>query len=214
MTMRTVVLGAGGHAKVVLEAIWAGGTLEVVGLLDADPGCGTLLGVPILGDDTLLSELRKQDVGAIVVALGGNRLRDRIAARVCELGFELPAVIHPAAHVSPSARIEAGAVIMARACIGPLARIGALAIINTNAIVEHDSSIGRAAHVAPGVALAGTVKVGDRALIGVGSAVRPGIVIGADAVVGAGSAVVADVPAHAVVAGAPARPLSRAGSAA
>lgn len=207
--MRTVVLGAGGHAKVVLETIWAMGTLDVIGLLDADGGCETLLGVPLLGGDELLTELRVQGVTAVVVALGGNRLRERIGIRVRELKYELPVVVHPAAHVSPSARIEAGAMIMARACIGPLAWVGTLAIVNTGAIVEHDNRIGQAAHVAPGVALAGAVTVGERALVGVGSAVRPGITIGADAVVGAGSAVVADVPDHAVVAGTPARSLPR-----
>lgn len=202
---RVVVIGAGGHAKVVIEALRAAGFPEPVGLVDPHPPAPSVLGVPVLGGDDVLPLLRAQGTGAAVVALGGNRLRERVGDRLLDLGYALPALLHPTAQISPSARVGAGAVIMARACLGPDAMIGKLAIVNTNAVVEHDNLIGSAAHVAPGCALAGNVTLGDRALLGVGSAVRPGITIGNDAVVGAGSAVVRDVPAGTRVGGAPAR---------
>jgi UDP-perosamine 4-acetyltransferase len=201
---RVVIVGAGGHAKVVIELLWAIGGIEVVGLLAERAGQGPF-GLPVLGDDGLLPVLRTQGVVAALVALGSNALRDRIGAELHALGFLLPAVIHPSAQLSPSARVSAGAVIMARACVGPLATVGEFSIINTGAIIEHDSAIGRAAHVAPGSVLAGTVSVGERALVGAGSAVRPGVTIGKDSIVGVGSAVVANVPPGAVVGGAPAR---------
>jgi UDP-perosamine 4-acetyltransferase len=206
---RIVIIGAGGHAKVVLEAIRAVGEFDVVGLLDPCPPAPSVLGALVLGDDDLLEQLRRGGVAAAAVALGGNRLRQRIAGRVRTIGFTLPAIVHPAALVSPSARIGAGAVIMARAVIGTDTEVAELAIVNTGAVIDHENEIGVAAHVATGCALAGVVRVGTRALVGVGSAVRPGVSIGADAIIGAGSAVVADVPAGNIVGGAPARPLRR-----
>jgi UDP-perosamine 4-acetyltransferase len=199
-----LIIGAGGHAKVVIEALRAAGFPVPLGCIDPDPPGPAVLGVPVLGGDAMLGRLRAEGASAAVVALGGNALRLRIGDRLAAMGFALPAVLHPAAQLSPSAEVAEGAVIMARACLGPDARIGRLAIVNTNAVVEHDNLLGQAAHVAPGCALAGNVIVGDRALVGVGSAVRPGVVIGPDAVIGAGSAVVRDVPAGARVGGAPA----------
>jgi UDP-perosamine 4-acetyltransferase len=204
---RVVVVGAGDHAKVVLEALWAMDAFEVVGLTDPRTADQEVLGVPVLGGDEILPGLLAQGVTAAVVAIGSNRLRQQIGQNLLAMGFTLPVVVHPSAFISPSATIGQGAVVMVRAVVGTLARIGELAIINTAAVVEHDNLIGQSAHVAPGVTMAGRVRVGDRVLVGVGSAVRPDISIGNDSIVGAGSAVVADVPEGVTVAGAPARRL-------
>jgi UDP-perosamine 4-acetyltransferase len=204
-----IVVGAGDHAKVVLEALWAMDTFEVVGLTDPSTSCLEVLGVPVLGGDILLPGLFAQGVSSAVVAIGSNNQRQQIGLSLLAMGFALPAVVHPSALISPSATIGQGAVVMARAVVGTLARVGELAIINTGAIVEHDNYIGRSAHIAPGTALAGGVRVGDRAMVGIGSAVRPHISIGDDSIVGAGSVVVADVPSGVTVAGAPARKLLR-----
>ena len=206
---RVVVVGAGGHAAVVIEALQAAGH-TVIGVVDPCPAEPHVLGVPVLGGDECLPGLLADGIGAAVVALGSNRLRQFIGAALLAQGYALPAVVHPGASVSPTASVGAGAVVMNRAVVGTRTRVGTLAIVNTGAVVDHDNDIGPAAHVAPGVALAGNVRVGERALVGVGSAVRPGIRIGADAVVGAGSAVVADVADGVTVGGAPARALARA----
>jgi UDP-perosamine 4-acetyltransferase len=204
-TQRIVVVGAGDHAKVVLEALWAIGAFDVAGLLDPHPPGADVLGVPVLGGDELLPSLLRQGVAAAVVAIGSNLRRQQIGQSLLAMGFALPVVAHPSAIVAPSATIADGVVVMARAVVGTLANIGELAIINTGAIVEHDNQIGRAAHIAPGAVLAGRVTVGQRALVGVGSAVRPGISIGDDSTVGAGSAVVSNVPSGTIVFGTPAR---------
>jgi UDP-perosamine 4-acetyltransferase len=206
---RVVVIGAGGHAAVVIEALQALGEFTIVGILDPHPVHPHVVGVPVLGADDRLPALREEGVEAAVVALGENGLRQKIGRRLLTQGYVLPLVIHPGAFVSPTATIEVGTVIMNRATVGARARIGSLVIINTGSIVEHDDEIGAAAHVAPGVALAGSVTVGERSLIGIGSAVRPGIHIGADAVIGAGSAVVADIGNCMTVVGNPARQLTR-----
>lgn len=202
-----VIVGAGGHAKVVIELIRAEGAYRPIGCTDAGPGPDAVLGLPLLGDDTVLPTLLEQGVRHAFVALGGNALRLKIGRKVEALGFTLINAVSPRATLSASATIGRGVAIMAGAVINAEASIGDLAIINTNASVDHDGVIGEAAHIAPGCALAGNVRVGPLAFLGVGTSVIPGVVIGESAMIGAGAAVVRDVAAKTVAVGAPARPL-------
>ncbi len=201
---RVLVIGAGGHARPVIEALVAGGH-GIAGLRDDAPG-GPVLGHPRLGPVGLLESLAREGIAA-AVAIGDNATRARIGARLASLGIPMPAVIHPAALISPSASIGPGAQLMARAVIGPEAAIGALALVNTGAIVEHECRLGEAAHLGPGAVLCGGVTVGARALVAAGAVVRPGLAIGEDAVVAPGAAVAAGVPPGGRWGGVPAHPL-------
>jgi len=199
-----VVIGAGGHAKVVIECLRFAGW-NVIGCTDADPTPRQCAGAPVLGGDEMLADLRGQGVEHAFCALGANRVRERVGQMLLDQGFALPAVRGPGANLSPSASIGAGAILMPGATVNVETRIGALAIINSNASVDHDGVIGRAAHIGPGSALAGEVSVGDRSFIATGSSVIPRIRIGDDVVVGAGSVVIRDVPDCVVAFGNPAR---------
>ncbi|MGX1305304.1 sugar O-acyltransferase (sialic acid O-acetyltransferase NeuD family) [Amorphus suaedae] len=202
-----VVLGAGPHAKVVLEAAIAADLGEFVGLLDPAADARPILGIPVLGSDELLPELRARGIDTVILAVGHNAARERLGREAKRHGYQLPPVVHPSAFLAPSAQIAEGAVVMARAVVGTDVSVGDFSIVNTGAIIDHDGVLQSAAHVAPGCAIAGSVRIGARTLIGVGSSIRPGTRIGMDVVVGAGSAVVCDIDAGFIVGGAPARPL-------
>ena len=199
-----LVLGAGGHAKVVIDSLRAGGRM-VAGVLDADPTPRTVAGAPVIGADDDLERLRREGLASAFVALGGNALRARLGARVRELGYLLANAVHPSAVLSPSVCLGEGVAVMAGACLNADTRVGDLAIVNTGAVVDHDGDLGEACHVAPRCGLAGNVRVGARAFLGVGCSAIPGVSIGDDAQVGAGGVIVRDIPAGALAMGVPAR---------
>lgn len=205
---RVILLGGGGHAKVVIDVIRRLGSFDLVGYTDPTPR--TLGGANHLGDDDILPQLRREGVTHAFVALGNNAVRAERGEHLRRLGFTLQALICPSAVVSPSAQIGSGALVMSGCIVNADACIGDLAIINTRASVDHDCVIGVGSHVAPGAVLAGNVAVGELALIGAGVTVIAGMSIGPGAVVGAGAVVTCPVPRHTVVGGVPARPLRRA----
>ena len=204
-----IIVGAGGHAKVVIELFRAEGRYQPVGCTDTDPNRSTVLGVPVLGTDEALPPLRHQGVRHAFVALGNNGVRRKVGRAVEALGFELVNAISPRAVLSPSARLGRGVAIMAGAVINAEATIDDLVIINTNASVDHDCVVGEAAHIAPGCTLAGGVQVGALAFLGAGTVAIPGVAIGERATVGAGATVIRDVPANTVAVGVPAVPKNR-----
>lgn len=199
-----VVIGAGGHAKVVVELARSCG-FEVVGCLDADDTPRLVVGAPVIGKDDMASSLLSDGVRFAALGIGNNRVRERIGGALEALGFNLPALISPNAVVSLSAAVEQGAIVMPGAVLNAECRIGPFAIINTSASVDHDCHLGSAVHIGPGSRLAGSIVVGDRAMIGVGSAVAPGISIGTDATLGAGATAIHDIPPNTIAVGTPAR---------
>jgi UDP-perosamine 4-acetyltransferase len=210
-------MGAGTHAKSVVDAIRAAGEFEPVALIDDDVtrAGNELLGVPVVADGTALQRFRSEGVLHAFVGVGGTKEsgpRRQVFARLMEADFDLPSIVHRTATVSPWARVGVGAQILAAAVLNADAEIGNGVILNTGAIVEHDCQIGAHAHIAPGARLAGLVTVGSGAHVGIGAVVIEGVHIGTDALVAAGAVVVRDVEDGARVAGVPAREMVTADS--
>ncbi len=205
--MDVVIIGAGGHGKVVLDILRAVGEHTIVGFLDADPALAgsRLRGVEVLGSINLLPRLRQRKALGAIVAIGDGRVRVSYAQAVLADGLELISAIHPAAVVSPSARIGRNVVIAAGAVVAPDAIIADSVIVNTHAGVDHECEVDEGAHLCPSVALAGKVHVGAGAFLGIGARVLPCLSIGERAIVGAGAVVIRDVPPGVTVVGVPAK---------
>jgi UDP-perosamine 4-acetyltransferase len=201
---RVVILGGGGHAKVVIDILEQAGEVDIAGFLSPSPEPDALCGYPRLGDDNVLDETRRAGVRSAFVAIGDNRRRMDCIVAVKRQGFTLVNAISPRATVSRHATLCRGIAVMPGAVINTGARIEEGAIVNTNASVDHDCVVGACAHVAPGSALAGCVRLGEGVFLGTGTSVIPDITIGAWTTVGAGAAVVTDLPDRVVAVGVPA----------
>lgn len=203
-----VIWGAGGHASVVADVVRSSGAATIAGFLDdMNPRRhGTAFcGVRILGGHEQFEILRRDGVAHILVAIGDNSLRARVAEMAQAAGFALFTAVHPRAVVASEAGLGAGSVVMAGAVINPGARVGRNVIVNTGATVDHDCVLEDDVHISPGAHLAGAVRVGRATWIGIGAAVIQGLRIGERVVVGAGAVVVKDLPDAVVAYGNPAR---------
>jgi sugar O-acyltransferase (sialic acid O-acetyltransferase NeuD family) len=196
-----IVLGAGGHAKVILSILLQAGA-NVTGIYDDDPAKrGTrVLRVPVLGS---ISEWHDTKGRRCVIGVGDNATRARIAARFPSADWLT--VVHPKAHAHQLARLGAGSMVVAGAVVDPGACVGRHCIINTGATVDQDCVVGNFCHIGPGCALGRAVTLADGVFMGIGSVALHNATIGAWTIVGAGAAVVRDLPDHVVAVGVPAR---------
>lgn len=199
-----VVIGAGGHAKVVISTLQAAGYI-VTDVFDdnADRWGTSVLGVPVSGG---LSHLTRAGQRKAVIAIGDNRVREKLAG---EIDMDWITVAHPNTYIHPSVKIGEGSVVFAGAVIQPDTVVGAHSIINTAATVDHDCVIDDFVHLAPGVRLAGAVRVARGAFLGVGTVVIPSRRVGEWAIVGAGGVVVKDIPDGVTAVGVPASALKK-----
>ena len=191
------VVGTGSFALEVIEYVRASGQ-EVVGLLELiDPSRvgGTVDGLPVVGP--------RARPGEAVVGLGGDRLE--LWSLLAEHGWRAATVVHPAAHVSPSARLDEGCVVGPRAVVGAAAELGRQALVARGALVGHHTSIGAGAVLNPGANVGGNARLGEGAVLGMGAIVVNGIDVGAGAVVAAGAVVMRPVAPATRVQGVPAR---------
>jgi len=191
-----VIMGGGGHAKVVFECVGAQG-IPVVGFFDANPAA-KLFDVKYMGDYSADVEL----FSSLVLAIGNNETRSKIADFV---KHEYAFVVHPSAIISPSASVGNGCMVFHRGIIQASCRIGNHVILNTGAQIDHDCALGDFVHVGPGAVLCGDVSIGEGCLIGAGAVVMPGVKVGKWAQVGAGAVVHRNVEDGAIVKGVPAK---------
>lgn len=208
---RVLLLAAGGHGSVVLDALLASG-IPVAGIVDPGrPAGSTLFDVPVLGGDEWLYQVKSGDV-LLANGIGAspfNYMRSRFFGTWKQRGFSFCPVRHPSAIVGRDAALSEGSQLMAGSIVQCRVSVAENAVINTRASVDHDCKIGAHAFIGPGAILCGDVRIGDNAFLGAGSLVLPGITVGNNAVVGAGAVVTRDVPGGELVAGNPATPKMR-----
>lgn len=212
---RLLILGAGGHGRVVLDILHQARRHEVVGFLDNNSEIHgrRVDGVPVRGGITDLERLRDElDVGGVIIAIGDNGTRRGMARQVEQAGIELISAVHPSAAIAHNATIGRNVVIAAGVVVCANCQIGDSVILNTGCIIDHQTMIGEGTHICPGVRIAGRVKVEPGVFVGIGATVVPKVTLGCEAIIGAGAVVLEDVPPMATVVGVPAQPIKLAGA--
>ena len=203
-----IVLGAGGHAKVLIDTLLAL-SVELIGIVDSAsaPKQGSVLGIPIIGNDEMVLNYPTDEV-RLVNGLGSvtsTADRKRLFVDFKSKGYGFAGINHPSAVIAREVSLAEGVQVMAGAVIQPGCALGENTIVNTGASVDHDCSIGAHVHLAPGTTLSGGVEVGSETHIGTGATVIQGIRLGEGSLIAAGALVTEDVPDNVTVMGIPAK---------
>ena len=204
-----LVIGGGGHAKVLIELLEETHTYELVGIIDR--GLTTneeVLGYPVLGDDKTLKAMFSMGVHKAVMGIGSrgsNFQRAKVWKKAMDLGFNFPTLIHPHSYVSPRANISEGCQILVGAVVNTDVVIAPISVINTRVVVEHECKIGLNVFIGTGSTMCGKVIVGDHSFIGANACLLPDVEIGSNCLVAAGSVLTKTFPSATNIKGVPAK---------
>ena len=201
---KLILIGGGGHCKVVISILKKLKIFEIVGIIDNYKVESSIEGIKIIGIDNDLKDFFKSGIKNALITVGSiknNSKRYKLFTLAKNVGYNFPIIVSPYAIVDSSVSIGEGTVIMPGGIINIDSSIGKNCIINTGSIIEHDCKIGDYCHIAPGAHISGSVEIGELSFIGIGSSIIQGVKVGKNVTIGAGSAVIKDVPDNAVVVG-------------
>ena len=208
MSLPVIILGAGGHSKVLIDTLQVSSAV-IVGIVDADFALlgAKILGVHVLGGDEVVNEFSISEIHLVngLGSVGLQSKRQKLFEKFKSAGYKFATIIHPSVAVSSDVVLGEGVQVMAGAVIQPGCQIGINNIINTRVSVDHDCVIGDHVHIAPGATLSGGVTIGAYSHIGTGATIIQGISIGSGCLIAAGAVVTKDVADGARVCGVPAR---------
>jgi sugar O-acyltransferase (sialic acid O-acetyltransferase NeuD family) len=205
---RVLVWGAGGHGKVVVDAILSGEKWEIGGVIDEDrrKSGSEVLGVPVmLFDGDLMRMAQRLQCEYATIAIGDNYTRSEKFELLRSAGLAAATVVHPSAHVSRFVKIGEGVIILAGATINAGTVLEDNVCVNTAASVDHDNYLEQSCHIFPNATLTGSVHVGEFAYVGAGAVIKPNVTIQKYSYVGAGAVVLHDVAEGKIVCGVPAQ---------
>lgn len=205
---KILIIGASGHAKVIIETIELSNNYSIYGLIDTFKPVGkNILGYEVLGTEDYIGDLIKKGINKGVIAIGDNWTRLLIKNKIEKKfpDFEFITIIHPLSIISPSVEIGKGTVILASVIINAEAKIGDFCILNTGATFGHESIIMDFSSLAPGVTIGGNVSIGKCTAISLGVNVIQGITIGKHSIIGAGSLILNNVADYKLFYGVPAK---------
>lgn len=198
---RLIIIGAGGHGKVVADNALKNGYINI-NFVD-DNVADSCMGFPVVGT---IAEIEKLNDGKtdFIIGIGNNEMRKKLSEK-----FKLnwTTLIHPNAVIASNVTVGVGTVIMAGAIVNTCSAIGDHCIINTASVVEHDNVIENYVHISPKAVLGGNVYIGENTHIAIGATVRNNIKIVRDCIIGAGAVVVKNIENSGTYVGVPARKL-------
>ena len=204
---KIVLIGGGGHCKVVISILKKLDSFEIAGIVDNYKSESFINGIKIIGTDDDLKDIYKSGMRYVLITVGStkdNTKRYKLFNVSKEIGYKFPVIISPEAIVDKNVKIDEGTILMPGSIINIDSSIGKNCIINTGSIIEHDCKIGNHCHIAPGVHISGAVNIGKLSFIGIGTTIIQGIKIGKNVTIGAGSVVIKDIPDNVIAVGNPA----------